>query len=103
MTIYVSNVGCHFTCSDLYLLFAQIGNVASANIVTDDTTGKSLRYGFVEMPDENNGYEAISKLNGKTIEGRRMFAGISKPKSEGSSKVNMKKMQSPAYRLAKGA
>ena len=67
MTIHISNVGCHVSGADLYQLFAAIGNVASARIITNKETGKSLRYGFVEMPGERCGNEAISKLHGKVL------------------------------------
>ena len=98
MTIYVSNVGCHITSADLYQLFAVIGNVASAHIITDKETGKSLRYGFVEMPDERSGNEAIGKLHGKVTEGRTMSVALSKAKNAELVKSPLK-VQAPLLRL----
>lgn len=80
MLIYVSNLGCHVESADLNVFFTAFGAVTSARVITDKETGKSLRYGFVEMPDEKCASEAISKLHGKTVEGRTMSVSFSKPK-----------------------
>ncbi|TKK64189.1 RNA-binding protein [Ilyomonas limi] len=80
MNIFISNLGFHVESNDLKAFFAPYGEVTSSKVVTDKETGRSLRYGFVDMPDEESGKEAISKLHGKMVEGRCMSVGISKPK-----------------------
>jgi RNA recognition motif-containing protein len=98
MTIHVSNVGCHVSSADLYQLFAAVGNVASARIITDKETGKSLRYGFVEMTDEKSVAEAISKLHGKVIEGRAISVAISKNKNAQPASLRTKPQYSSFHR-----
>jgi len=53
-------------------LFAEIGEVASATVVTDRDTGRSRGFGFVEMATVEAAEEAINRLNGRDYEGRRL-------------------------------
>jgi len=82
MKIFISNLGFHVDSADLKSFFLPFGVVTSAVVITDGETGKSLRYGFVEMPDEKSGNEAISKLNGRVVEGRAMRVTIATPKDK---------------------
>ena len=66
MNIYVSKLNFRTTGESLQALFAQYGEVSSANIITDRETGRSRGFGFVEMPDEGQGQSAIDALNGTT-------------------------------------
>jgi U11/U12 small nuclear ribonucleoprotein SNRNP31 len=90
MTIHVTDVGCHLISADLYQLFATIGNITYACIITDKETGKSLRYGFVEMPDDEGSNKDISQLHGKVIEGRTMSVVLSKAKLATGVKLPLK-------------
>ena len=53
-------------------LFAEVGEVASATVVTDRDTGRSRGFGFVEMATPEAADEAINRLNGRDYEGRRL-------------------------------
>jgi len=53
-------------------LFAEVGEVASATVVTDRDTGRSRGFGFVEMVTTEAAEEAINRLNGRDYEGRRL-------------------------------
>jgi cold-inducible RNA-binding protein len=53
-------------------LFAEVGEVASATVVTDRDTGRSRGFGFVEMSTNEGAEEAISRFNGRDYEGRRL-------------------------------
>ena len=41
-------------------------------IIIDRETGRSKGFGFVEMPNQAEGDEAIKQLNGKEIDGRNI-------------------------------
>lgn len=69
MKIYVGNLPWSTTDSDLEQLFAAIGPVTSASVVTDRDTGRSRGFGFVEM-SQADGQRAIAELNGHTIDSR---------------------------------
>ncbi len=80
MNIYVGNLSYKMTDEDLRKLFSDFGTVAESKIVTDRDTGRSKGFGFVEMPNDAEGEEAIKQLNGKEIEGRSINVNIAKPK-----------------------
>ena len=64
-------------------LFAEVGEVASATVVTDRDTGRSRGFGFVEMATPEAADEAINRLNGRDYEGRRLQVEKAKSPSAG--------------------
>jgi cold-inducible RNA-binding protein len=62
--------------------FAACGNVESASVVTDRDTGRSRGFGFVEMATNEEAEQAISKLNGTSLDGRTIQ--VEKAKSPGA-------------------
>jgi RNA recognition motif-containing protein len=85
MNLYVSNLSFHTTEDDLRKLFEDFGNVTSAKVITDRTTGKSRGFGFVEMSGDDDARNAMSGLNGKDIEGRTLSVSEAReraPRSE---------------------
>lgn len=62
-------------------LFAQFGQVFSANVITDKFTNQSKGFGFVEM-DDNAAQEAIKKLDGSDLEGRRLGVSVARPRED---------------------
>ena len=78
--LYVGNLPFGTTTDDLRDLFAQYGNVKSAQVVMDRETGRSRGFGFVEM---NDGAEAaIDALNGKDFQGRSLAVNEARPREE---------------------
>ena len=78
MNMYVSNLGFHATEEDLRKLFSQYGEVTSAKIITDRETGRSRGFGFVEMTSDDESHTAMSKLNGKELEGRAISVTVAR-------------------------
>lgn len=78
--MYVSNLGFHTTDDDLRKLFEPFGNVSSAKVITDRETGRSRGFGFVEMGSSTEAGEAMSKLNGKDVEGRSISVTVAREK-----------------------
>lgn len=81
MNMYVSNLGYHTSEDDLRKLFEQFGTVSSVKIITDRDTGRSRGFAFVEMNAENEGQEAMSKLNGKEMAGRNISVSTAREKT----------------------
>ena len=71
MKLYVGNLPWSVTDNDLENLFADIGPVDSAQVVTDRDSGRSRGFGFVEM-NAQDGTRAITLLNGREIESRAL-------------------------------
>ncbi len=72
MNIFVGGLTPETTAEMLQEAFEAHGEVESARIVKDTKTGESKGFGFVEMPDEEEGRAAIealheSEFNGKTL------------------------------------
>ena len=65
MKIYVGNLGAAISGSDLREAFGVYGDVTSAKISTDNSTGASRGFGFVEMAVGSQGEAAIIGLHGK--------------------------------------
>ena len=85
MNIYVSHLSWGTSSEGLGNLFMQFGEVASANVITDRETGRSRGFGFVEMPNEEEGQKAIDQLNGTRFEGQTITVNVARPREERSS------------------
>jgi RNA recognition motif-containing protein len=53
-------------------VFAAVGRVESAAVVTDRETGRSRGFGFVEMATADEADQAIIQFNGKDLDGRQL-------------------------------
>lgn len=84
--IYIGNLNFKTTEENLKEKFAQFGEVTSATIIKDKTSGLSKGFGFVEMPNDDDAEKAISGLKGKDIDGRKVRVSIAedKPKRRSS-------------------
>jgi RNA recognition motif-containing protein len=60
-------------------VFAAIGAVTQATVVTDQATGRSRGFGFVEMDRVEDAQQAISRLNGQDLDGRQIKVEMAKP------------------------
>ena len=67
MKIITLNLPRTLTVIELEKMFNAYGDVESCNIVTDDETGKSKGFGFIEMPVEREAEKAIEKLHGTKV------------------------------------
>ncbi len=83
MNIYVSNIAYTATDEALTEAFAVHGTVESARIIRDRSSGRSRGFGFVEMPNEEEGRKAVEALNGSEFLGRAMSVREARPKEEG--------------------
>jgi RNA recognition motif-containing protein len=70
------------TDEDLRDLFADFGEVASANVIMDKFSGQSKGFGFVEMPQQADAEAAIQALNDQDVKGRRIKVNQARPKEE---------------------
>ncbi|MCL2511587.1 MAG: RNA-binding protein [Bacteroidales bacterium] len=82
MNIYVSNLNFSTVTESLQELFAEYGEVTSANIITDRETGRSRGFGFVEMPNDEEAQKAIEGLNETDFEGKTIVVNVARPKED---------------------
>jgi len=53
--------------------FEKHGTVLTARVMTDRTSRKSRGFGFVEMENSSDAYEAVKALNELKIEGKTII------------------------------
>jgi RNA recognition motif-containing protein len=83
MNIYVGNLSYEVTEEDLQQAFESFGEVTSAKIITDRSSGVSRGFGFVEMPTKAEAEAAMTGLNGTELKGRTLTVNEARPRSEG--------------------
>lgn len=79
--IYVGNLTFDMDSSDLERLFSEHGAVTRAQVVTDRNTGRSRGFGFVEMTSTEAAQKAISSLDGRDYNGRKLTVNLAKERS----------------------
>ena len=62
--------------------FEQIGEVASARVITDRDSGRSKGFGFVEMSSDEEAQKAVAMFDGKEFEGRTLTVNEARPMEE---------------------
>ncbi len=67
--LFVGNLPWSVGDAELEAVFAELGEVASARVITDRDTGRSRGFGFVEM-DVTDVNAVISATNGREVDGR---------------------------------
>jgi RNA recognition motif-containing protein len=77
--LFVGGLSYSVTSQQLNDMFAAVGKVNSANVITDKFTGNSKGFGFVEFENDNDADEAIKKLNETEVEGRKITVNIARP------------------------
>ena len=80
--IFVGNLDFNVTEEAVRHLFERYGAVNSARIMTDRDTGRSRGFAFVEMENETEADQAISALNGYTMDGRALNVNEARPKPD---------------------
>jgi len=79
--IYVGNLAFSTDSAALRQIFAEHGEVTSAQVVEDRDTGRSRGFGFVEMASADDAQKAISAADGSTVDGRQLKVNLAKERS----------------------
>ena len=83
--LYVGNLSYDTTEDELRQLFVEVGPVVSAALITDQVSGRSKGFGFVEMETEQSAKEAIERLNNYELHQRSLNVSEARPPRERSS------------------
>jgi polyadenylate-binding protein len=75
--IYVHNLPLLMNTDKLIDLFAPYGQVTSAKVAMDYTSGISKGYGFVKFSDPHDAANAVRQLHGRLLEGRNIEVRVS--------------------------
>ena len=82
--IYVGNLPFSMNDDTLGEIFQPFGQVSSARVIRDKFTDRSRGFGFVEMEKDEEAENAITELNGKSVEGRMLKVSEARPREERS-------------------
>jgi len=77
--LYVGNLDYSVTDASLSEMFAEVGTVESAAVITYRDTGRSKGFGFVEMATEEEAKKAIETFDQKEIQGRVLKVDEAQP------------------------
>lgn len=80
--LYVGNLAYSLKSGDLEEVFRAAGEVVHVKVVTDQETGRSKGFAFVEMATDDQGAQAIESLNGKDVGGRALKVTEANPRPE---------------------
>ena len=89
--LYVGNLPFNTTDQDLSEIFTQVGQVASAKVITDRESGRSKGFGFVEMSNDEDVQNAITQFNGAQLNGRPLTVNEARPmapRAQGTDGLN---------------
>lgn len=80
--VYVGNLPFSVNNAELEGLFAEFGEVVSAEVISDRETGRSKGFGFVEMGSDAEAEAAIAALSGKDVGGRALTVNEARPRED---------------------
>ena len=79
MKVYVGNLPFSVDQEALKTLFADYGEMEEVTVISDMFSGRSKGFGFITFKDEESAKKAISEMNDKEIEGRKLKVNEAKP------------------------
>lgn len=77
--LFVGGLPYTVTSAQLEEMFAKVGKVVSAAVISDKYTGRSKGFGFVEMEDDADADKAIETLNQTDMDGRKIAVNVARP------------------------
>jgi len=85
--LYIGNLALSVTEKILKDAFSEFGEVESVNIVKDKYSGQPRGFAFVEMRIESDAKNAMTELNGKEINGRKIKVNPAKKRQHSDGVV----------------
>lgn len=82
MNIFVAKLSFNTQSDALQAAFERFGEVSSAKVIIDRETGRSKGFGFVEMPNDEEGNEAINALDNSEMDGNVIVVKKARPREE---------------------
>ena len=80
MNIFVAKLNFGTQSEDLQEAFEAYGAVDSAKVITDQFSGKSKGFGFVEMPNDDEAMNAIEALDNSDLDGNTIVVKKAEPR-----------------------
>uniref|UniRef100_A0A2L2Y0U4 Polyadenylate-binding protein n=1 Tax=Parasteatoda tepidariorum TaxID=114398 RepID=A0A2L2Y0U4_PARTP len=87
--VFIKNLDKSIDNKAMYDTFSAFGNILSCKVATDDESN-SKGYGFVHFETEEAANNAIMKVNGMLLNGRKVFVGKFVPRKEREKQLGEK-------------
>lgn len=84
MKLFIGNLNPQTSEESLRTLFSEFGEIVSVAVPVDNETGMPRGFGFVEMADKFEGFDAIDNIDGTYFEGQVITVKESRPKNGGN-------------------
>jgi RNA recognition motif-containing protein len=84
--LYIGNISWNTSTEELSSHFSKYGEVKYAKVITDQATGRSKGFAFVEMGSDEEAQKAIDSSNGLELGGRAIRVSEAQeraPRAEG--------------------
>jgi RNA recognition motif-containing protein len=81
MKIYVGNISRESTEEEVMALFTNYGTVENFKLIRDINSNLLKGFGFVDMPNDDEGKKAIDELNGQLFKERPLTVSLANPNS----------------------
>jgi polyadenylate-binding protein len=88
--IFIKNLDKKIDHKSLFDTFQQFGNILSCKIELDETN-ESKGYGYIQFATQEAADKAIDKVNGKMLNGKKVFVGSFVPRKERIAEAYNKK------------
>ena len=95
--LYVGNLPYNASEQDLIELFGQVGEVVSAQVISDRETGRSRGFGFVKMATSQEAQNAIEQFNEQEFMGRRLLVNEARPRERDGGSGSGSQSQRSSY------
>lgn len=79
MKLFVGSLPYSVNSDQLREMFAEFGEVETADVIMDRFTNQSKGFGFVVFPNDDHAKAAIDAMNDKEIDGRRLTVNEARP------------------------
>ena len=82
MKVYVGNLDFGVDDEALKNLFTSYGEIEEAIVIKDKFSGRSKGFGFITFKEDESAKKAISEMNDKEVEGRKLKVNEARPMEE---------------------
>ena len=80
--VYVGNLSKSTTQDELNTLFAQAGEVTSAEVIKDRKSGESKGFAFVTMSAQNEADKAVSLFDSYSLSDHTLKVSLARPREQ---------------------